>query len=374
MKRHINYYFLFLSVLLIFLGVLFLANISAPTSFKFFGNTSYFLFHQLFSVAIGLMLAIVFYKIPIDLIKKIAPAILMINLIFLVLIFLPVIGVKFWGAKRWIGIGNNAFQPSEFLKITTILYVSAWLSNKFSVNAKRGWMVSVKSGYDDFIKVLLPFWFFLSIIALVLIFQPDISTLGIIAITLIYIYFAAGSPAWHSLLTIALGSLSAIILVKFKPYRFERFLIFLHPEKDPLGIGMQLKQSLIALGSGGIFGKGIGMSTQKFGFLPQAMSDSMFAIIGEETGIIGCLVLVLLFFFFFWFAMKIAKSSSDNFSKLTAMGITVWITLQAFINIASTMGIFPISGIPLPFFSYGGSHMVSEMIGIGLLLNISKNA
>jgi len=162
-------------------------------------------------------------------------------------------------------------------------------------------------------------------------------------------------------------------LIIREPYRIQRLLIFLHPETDPLGIGFHLRQSLIAIGSGGIFGKGLGMSTQKFGFLPEAMSDSVFAVLGEETGIIGCSILILLFLLFLFLGFKIAKSSTDKFSKLTAVGITVWIVSQAFINITSTLGLFPISGIPLPFFSYGGSHIISEMIAIGLLLNISKN-
>ena len=165
---------------------------------------------------------------------------------------------------------------------------------------------------------------------------------------------------------------SALLLIKIEPYRVQRFLVFLHPEADPLGIGFQLKQSLLAVGSGGWFGKGLGMSTAKFGFLPQSMSDSIFAIVGEELGLIGCTILILLFVFFFWQCIKIAKNSHDKFGKLTAIGITTWILLQSFMNIASTLGIFPLAGIPLPFFSYGGSHIIAELMAVGLLLNISK--
>jgi cell division protein FtsW len=138
-------------------------------------------------------------------------------------------------------------------------------------------------------------------------------------------------------------------------------------------MGFQLRQSLISLGSGGIFGRGLGMSAQKFGFLPQAMSDSIFAIIGEELGAVGCIALIAFFILFFWLGLQVAKNSNDRFSKMTAIGIVFWITLQAFINISSVTGIFPLAGIPLPFFSYGGSHLVVELIGVGLLLNISKN-
>jgi cell division protein FtsW len=162
-------------------------------------------------------------------------------------------------------------------------------------------------------------------------------------------------------------------LIKFEPYRLDRWLIFLHPNADPLGKGFQLRQSLISLGSGGVFGKGLGMSVQKYGFLPQAMSDSIFAIIGEETGAIGCIALIAIFILFFWLGLQISKNSNDKFSKMTSIGIVFWITLQAFINISSVAGIFPLTGVPLPFFSYGGSHLVVELIGVGLLLNISKN-
>ncbi len=372
MKRHINYYFLSLSIFLIVFGLLFLSTLSSISSLQIFGNTNHYLFHQLAGVAIGLILGFIVFKIPLTFFKKIAPIILLINFFALIVVFLPVIGTKFGGASRWISIGNNTFQPSEFFKITIILYISAWLSNKFSGNSKRGWMSLAKKGYHNLIYVFLPFLFFLVLIVGVLYLQKDISTLGIISIALLSVYFLAETPIWHAILLIAMGIVSALILTIREPYRIQRLLIFLHPETDPLGIGFHLKQSLIAMGSGGIFGKGLGMSTQKFGFLPQAMSDSIFAILGEETGIIGSFILILSFLIFLWLGFKIANSSTDKFAKLTAIGITIWIVFQAFINIASTMGLFPLSGIPLPFFSYGSSHIISEMIGVGLILNISK--
>ncbi len=373
MKKHINYYFLALAIFIIVFGLLFLSTLSAIASLKNFGDTNHYLFHQLISIVIGLILGFIIFKTPLTFLKKLAPIFLLINLLVLIFVFLPIIGTKLGGASRWISIGNNTFQPSEFFKITTILYLSAWLSNKFSENSKKGWILVVKKGYYKFIQIFLPFLFFLVIIAGILYLQKDISTLGVIIIALLSVYFVAETPVWHTILSIAIGIGSALILIIKEPYRIQRLLIFFHPETDPLGIGLQLKQSLIAIGSGGIFGKGLGMSTQKFGFLPQAMSDSIFAILGEETGIIGCLVLILSFLFFLLLGFKIANSTNNKFSKLTAVGITVWIVSQAFINMASAIGMFPLSGIPLPFFSYGGSHIISEMIGVGLLLNISKN-
>ena len=341
---------------------------------QYFGNTNYYLFHQLIALAIGLVAGFLVYKIPLHILKKISLPFLIINILLLLAVFLPFLGAKFWGAKRWINIGGLTFQPSEFFKIAVILYLSAWLSTKFSENLKRGWLISAKKGYHDFIKVFLPFAALLAIIVLIFYFQKDVSTLIIISAALLAIYFSAGTPIWHTILLILSGAAGLLILIKIEPYRVQRFLAFLHPEKDPLGIGLQLKQSLISVGSGGIFGNGLGMSTQKFGFLPQAMGDSIFAILGEEIGIIGCSILIFGFLFFLWQGIKIASASTDKFSKLTAIGITTWIVFQAFFNIGSTLGLLPLSGIPLPFFSYGGSHIVAEMIGVGILLNISKHS
>src|SRR3989344_1187194 len=374
MKRAINYYFLITVLLLVFFGILFLATLSAPASLQFFGNTNYYLFHQLFALSIGLVSCFTFFKIPLHILKKISLPILIVNLLLLIVVFLPFLGVKFWGAKRWINIGGSTLQPSEFLKFTSVVYLSAWISNKFSETSRRGWIMTAKKGYYDFVKVFLPFLILLALIAIIFYFQKDVSTLIIVGVALTTIYFVSGTSIWHSILLIISGIFGILLLIKIEPYRTQRLLTFLHPEKDPLGIGLQLKQSLISIGSGGFFGKGIGMSTQKFGFLPQAMSDSIFAIIGEETGIIGCLFLISLFLLFLWFGIKIANSASDKFSKLAVIGITTWIVFQAFFNIASTVGLLPLSGIPLPFFSYGGSHIIAEMIGVGIILNVSKNS
>ncbi len=373
MKHNINYYFLGLSVILIFFGISFLANLSATESLKIFGNTNYYILHQLYALAIGLVLGFAAFKIPLRLTKKIIPFVFIINLLLLVAVFIPFIGVKFGGARRWISIGGNTFQPSEFIKITAILYLSAWLSNRFSKVQKKGLSQRIKSSYFNLIHIFIPFLIFLLIISSILLFQRDLSTLGIIIACLLAIYFVAETPLWHTIIAIIGGIVGGLLFIGIEPYRVNRFLVFLNPETDPLGIGFQLRQSLLAIGSGGILGKGWGLSTQKFGFLPQAMSDSVFAVFAEETGIIGCIILISLFIILFWQGIKIAKNSSDKFSKMLAVGIMTWFIIQAFMNIASALGLFPLTGIPLPFFSYGGSHLVAEMIAIGLLLNISKN-
>lgn len=375
MKKQFNYLLFFLAVFLNIFGILFLATLSAPSSLRQFGTTNYYLFHQLlFGFLPAIILGFLAYKTPLQFLRKIAPWLVLANLLALAFVFLPFFGFRFWGAKRWLNFGFASIQPSEFLKVTAILYLSALVSNRMSDHNYKGWVSMAKTGYHNFAQVFAPFLIFLGLISVILILQPDVSTLGIIGLTLIAVYFAAETPLWHTFAIILTGAAGLLFLVKLAPYRWDRLLIFLNPEADPLGKGYQVKQSLIALGSGGFFGKGLGMSSQKFGHLPAAMTDSVFAVLGEELGILGCAGLIVLFILFFWLGFKVAKSASDRFSKLAAIGITFWITLQAFVNIASAAGVFPLAGIPLPFFSYGGSHIVTELIGLGILLNISKNA
>jgi len=374
MKKHFNYPLFFLVAFLVGFGMLFLATLSALSSLRQFNTTNYYLIHQLIvGLLPGLILGFVAYKIPLHYLKRMVPIFLFLNLIALLLVFAPFIGSKFGGAQRWISIGKFTFQPSEFLKITAILYLSSWIASKLSDSRQKGWISIAKKSYHNVIQLFLPFIIFLGVISIILYLQPDISTLGIIGLTLIFIYFSSGAPLWHTFLIIITGVAGLLYLTIKEPYRLDRWLVFLNPGADPLGKGLQLNQSLMAIGSGGFFGKGLGMSVQKFGFLPQAMSDSIFAIFAEETGIFGCLILIILFILFAWLGFKIAKNSNDRFAKLTAIGITFWITFQALTNISSVVGIFPLSGIPLPFFSYGGSHLINELIGMGLLLNISKN-
>jgi cell division protein FtsW len=374
MKGHFNYFLFFLVMVLVGFSLLFLSCLTAPASFQKTGNTNYYLFHQILS---GLLPGIIFgflaYVVSLKLLKKWAPLLVILNIVALYLVFLPGLGLRAGGASRWVGIGFFTFQPSEFLKITSILYLSAWIASRLSETSASDWKSITKKGYHNVIYILIPFAVFLGLISIGLYFQKDASTLGIITITLLAIYFSAKTPLWHTLSVVITGVSALLLMVTFEPYRLDRFLIFLHPNRDPLGKGLQLKQSLISLGSGGFFGKGLGMSAEKY-FLPQSTTDSIFAILGEELGMIGCIALIAIFILLFWIGIRIAKNSNDKFSKMTAIGIVVWITLQAFINMASVAGAFPLAGIPLPFFSSGGSHLAVELIGIGLLLNISKNS
>lgn len=326
-----------------------------------FGDQYYFFKHQLFyGVIPGLIILYLIQRIDYHYWKKAGVFLFLASLILLVLVFIPGIGAKVYGASRWIQLGPLSFQPSEMTKLAIILYLAAWLESK-------GW-----SRIRDFFEGFLPFLAVMGLIGFLIIKQPDAGTLGIIILTAMAIYFIAGARISHIFSLIIAGFAGLIIIVKMAPYRLNRLLVFLNPETDIQGIGYQINQALLAIGSGGIFGVGLGHSRQKFSYLPEPVGDSIFAIIGEELGMIGAVVFLLLFVILAVKGLKIAKNAPDNFGKLVAGGITFWVVIQAFINIAAISGLIPLTGVPLPFISYGGTSLVFLMAGIGILLNISK--
>jgi len=365
-KNHIDYFLLAITIFLLLFGILFLASVSAVFSQKKFGNPTYYLFHQiLWGILPGIILGFIVFKTSLSYLKKWSWVFFLINLFLMILVFFPFFQIHRGGASRWLNFRIFTFQPSEILKISFIVYLSALLDNK----VKKSYSKKRKN------KNTSLFFIFLLIVGVVIFLltcQSDLSTLGIILITGILIYFFSGTPFWQTAILLVLGGGAGLLLIKLFPYRLNRVLVWLNYIKDPMGIGYQLKQSLIAIGSGGIGRLALGMSQQKFGFIPQAMSDSIFAIIGEELGFIGSSLLIVVFLLFLWRGIKIARKRTDRFSQFLALGITFWIVIQAFTNIGAMIGLLPLTGIPLPFISYGGSHIVSELIGVGLLLNISK--
>lgn len=368
-KKHqpLDHVLFVITSILIILGILILMGVTASLSQKRFGTAYYLVGHQiLFGLIPGLILGTIVFRTPIISLKKIAPFLLLGNLVLLGMVFLPKIGTGFGGATRWVSLGPISFQPSEFLKPVFFLYLATWLSSR---TGKKRTTKTSKKGLNE---NLITFLIIVGLISLFLILQPDFSTLVIIIFVAVLMYFGAETPLWHGLLVISIVIGALLVLVNIAPYRMERFLVFLNPETDPMGIGYQIKQCLMTVGSGGISGLGLGLSRQKFGFLPGSMSDSIFAVFSEETGFIGSVFLISIFLGFLWRGFKIARESQEKFSKLCALGITSWIVIQAFVNIGSMIGILPLTGIPLPFISYGGSALIAELIGTGILLNISK--
>ena len=381
MKKNpsIDYILLYIVGILIIFGIVMIATVSVPLSLEKFGNTWHYLVHQiLLGLVPGIFLAILFSKIRLPVLRKYSPVLLLLNLIALILVFAPHIGVLLGGARRWLALGPISFQPSEFLKVSFLLYLAAWLT-RTPVREKDELLVRYGKGLwldEPKNQTLIAFLIILAVITFLLIKQPDMSTLIVIALTSVLIYFMNPSPFWHKISVIFAGIGGLILLVIIAPYRMERLISFFRPEIGPLKQGYHIHQSLISIGSGKIFGVGspfgLGMSQQKFGFLPHPMSDSIFAIIGEEMGFVGCLILIAFFLIFAWRGFKIAKEAPNRFSYLLASGITIWITFQALFNMGVMTGLLPLTGIPLPFISYGASHIIAELIGVGILLNISK--
>lgn len=362
---------------LLILGILILSSISVSFSQEKFNNTTYFLFHQLLiGIIPGLILAFIVFKIKLETIKKFSTYLIGLAILLTLAVFIPGLGIISGGAPRWLNLGFATFQPAELLKLSFIIYLSAWLVNpakreKFIKDPKRIGK-SLYRRIKNELMGLVPFLMVLGVIIILLVFQNDMSTLMMIIGTAVIMYFVANTPFWHTIIVLLLCSGGAWMFIKLFPFRMKRILVFLNPNIDPMGMGYQIKQILIAVGSGGILGLGLGESVQKFGFIPQTMADSIFAIYAEELGFLGALLLIGLYLFVFYRGFLIFKRSKDSFSKFLAIGISFWICAQGFFNIGAMIGLLPLTGIPLPFISYGGSHVIAELVGVGILLNISK--
>ncbi len=361
MKAHQPDYILIATVfVLIFLGMIILSSASVVLSQGVADESYYFLKHQLiYGFGIGLIGFLIAQRIPYNFWQKIAFPLIIASLILLSLVFIPKLGFEHSGAKRWLNFGFFSIQPFEFVKITFILYLSAIL-------ARKGKSEEVIK------KSLMPISVIVGILFLILYFQPNMSAMGIVVLLTGLIYFLAGMKMTYILSLVGLAIFAFWVLIKSAPYRLSRLTIFLHPELDPQGQGYQINQALLAIGSGGLFGLGLGHSVQKWKYLPEPIGDSIFAVAAEELGLVGAAIIVFLFVFLAWRGIQIARRSPDKFGFLLASGITGWFFFQAFINMAAISGIMPLTGMPLPFISYGGSAMVASLIGVGILTNISK--
>lgn len=299
------------------------------------------------------------FKVDYKLLRRFAFPLLIFGLIITSLVFLPKVGFSHGGASRWISVGPFFFQPSEFLKLGIIVYLAAWISSK-------------KRNIADFKTGFLPFAGILAAAGIVLVLQRDMGTLGVVILSCAALFFLGGGKVRHLLVGLAIIGVVFASLVYFEPYRMKRITVFLNPSYDPQGAGYQLRQSLIAIGAGGVAGKGFGMSAQKFTYLPEPVGDSIFAVFAEEFGFVGGLFLLCLFLFFLYKGFSISIRSPDDFGRLLGAGIVIMIVVQSFINVAAMAGIFPLTGIPLVFVSKGGSSLIATLVEAGILLNISK--
>jgi len=321
-------------------------------------NSSYYFERQILWLALGALLALMALGLDYHRLRGLAPPVALLILIALVLVLVPHIGVTRNGARRWFGIGDYTFQPSEVAKVVAIIYLARWLEK-----AKER-VRSVREG-------LLPFLLMLGVLVGLVLLEKDLGTSMVLALIAISMYMVAGARWGHVLLLLALSAGAMLVLIKLEPYRYSRMLAFANPWADSLNSGFQSVQSVLALGSGGPFGVGLGQSVQKYQWLPEAHTDFIFAIIGEEVGLIGTLFVLGLFCLFAWRGYRAALRAPDTFGLLLATGITSWLTFQAFVNIAAVTVTLPTTGIPLPFVSFGGSSLTISLAAVGLLLNVS---
>lgn len=361
-KKNIDVGLLVIVCILVLAGfVIFLSaalGITAQNNIKY----STIVFNQfILGLLLGGTVATIVTRIPYTYWRKWSFWMLIGSIILCLCVFIPGIGLEAGGARRWLLIGPLSFQPSEVLKISFVLYFATWISTVG------------KKGIKTFKYGLLPFLILAGILSLVMLAQRDTDTLLVMLSAGIAMYFVAGGKIQHFLIIGLIGIIGLSTLVMTRPYIKDRVMTFLHPTSaDSLSSGYQIQQSLIAIGSGGLVGRGFGQSLQKFNFLPEPIGDSIYAVAAEEFGFIGAFGLIVLFFIFAWKGLYIAAKTPDIFGGLVATGIVILITTQSFWNIAAMLGVIPLSGLPLLFVSHGGTALFFTLIAVGILLNISR--
>lgn len=349
-KKSVNKNLLALTLSFVVLGLIAVADASAPEALNSYGDKFFFLKQQALWAVFGVVGLFVVSKIHYSFWEKIATPFFFLSVFTLILVLFPGVSLTALGARRWISIGSINFQPSELVKLGLSIY--------FAKVAAKG-------------KTALSFFLPLIIISGLIMLQPDLGTTMVIAGIGLSQIFVSGVNLLYFAGALILGGLTTLGLILISPYRRDRLLTFFEITRDPLGKSYHIRQVLLALGSGGIFGVGLGSSRQKYLFLPEASTDSIFAVISEELGLLGGLVVIGMFVYFIYLGFKIARNAPDRFSQVLATGLTSWIGIQAFLNIASMVALVPLTGIPLPFFSYGGSSLVMVLVACGILLNIS---
>jgi len=349
-----------LVVILVILGLITVYSASFALGDLEYGNPYYFVTRQALWAVIGVGLLVVFMRMDYRLLRPLSPLIMLAALLGLAAVLVPGIGVDRYGASRWIALGPlPPIQPSEFAKLALIIYVSAWLSSR-------------ERNVRSFAAGFVPFVLMVGLVAGLVMAEPDMGTTIIIVLTTVTLFFMAGGALTHLLALLSLGGVAASFLIVSGGYRMDRLFAFISPEADPSGRGFHILQLLIALGSGGVTGLGIGASRQKFFYVPSAHTDGVFAIIGEEMGFVGAVLVILLFAFLMYRGIRVMVNAPDNFGALLAIGVTSWIGYQAIINIGGITRSIPMTGVPLPFLSFGGSALAATLAGVGILLSVSR--
>ena len=364
----VDKYLSFIVPLLIVFGLVMLFSASLAVSQSNFGEPYHYVRGQIFGLIFGLFLFFLFFKIDYHFFKKYSFLFLILSVTLLILVFVPGLGNEYGTSRSWIVVFGKSFQVSEFVKLFFLFYLAAWLESK-------------KDDLKKFSTGIFPFLVVLTTIGVLILKQPDLGTFLIIFFVSLMVYLVAGGNLSHLFVLFLIMIIGILFIFNsmnsegdkglIKEYQINRIKCLQNPDFDR-DICYQVNQSLIAVGSGGLWGRGLGESRQKFNYLPEVWADSIFPIIAEEIGFIGSLILILIYLFIFIRGMKIASRAPDLFGQSLAVGISVWIFFQAFLNIAGMMNLVPMTGVPLPFISAGGTSLSVLLAAFGILLNISR--
>ena len=357
--KSLDFILFFTTIALLSFGVVMVYSSSAVSAYVNFNDSYYFLKRQIIWVTLGIIAMLFTLNLDYHVWRKLAAPILIVTLILLILVLIPGLGKVVNGARRWLGFGSLYLQPSEIAKLSMVLFSSASLARH-------------QEKITSFVKGLVPQLLILLLVFGLILKEPDLGTALAIGGTVFVLLFTAGAKLSHLTSLGLVGVVGIIAAIILEPYRLKRLLAFSNPWADPLDTGYHIIQSLYALGSGGLFGVGLGRSREKFLYLPEPHTDFIFAILGEELGFIGTITVILLFFLFAWRGFKVAISAPDIYGSILAAGLTTMIIMQALMNIAVVTASMPVTGIPLPFISFGGSALIFTLAGVGILLNISR--
>jgi len=351
--KRFDFILLFTVILLTLFGLLMIYDASSFISFRDFGNKYHFIKDQAIWVVLGFIGVFIFSFFDYHKLYNLSLPLLIFAIFLLFLVFIPGLGISILGAHRWINMRFFILQPAEFVKLILAIYLAAWFSNK------------EKGRFTAFLLLL-------ALVLLLVMVEPDMGTAIIILSEAFILYFLSGGNILYFLSSVPVLALIGFVLIKIEPYRAKRLATFFNPNQGIQNTSYHVRQILIALGSGGVMGVGLGNSLQKYAYLPENTTDSIFAIIGEELGFIGAAILIGIFIIIAWRGFVIAIRTKDMFGKLLAGGITAFLIMQMIINLGAQTALLPLTGVPLPFISYGGSSLVVDLCSIGILLNISK--
>lgn len=351
-RQQIDFPLLLTVGFLVIFGLLMVYDASVVQGLKDFKDSYYYIKQQLIWVLVGIFSMFFFARFNYKKFKSLSIPLLVFSILLLLAVFIPGLGVAGGGAHRWLKFGPLTLQPAEIIKLTGVIFLAAVFEKKARI---------------------IPFLILVVGVTLITaVLQKDLGSTLVFVTTAAFLYFASGGSIWHFIIVIPMGLIALLLLIFTSPYRSKRILAFLDPFSDPQGFTYHISQVLIALGSGGMFGLGLGHSRQKFEYIPEVSTDSIFGIIGEELGFVGGVLVIVLFAIVMLRGLKIAQNCHDNFGKILALGLTSWLGIQVSLNLSAMTALLPLTGVPLPFISYGGSALVANLTAIGILLNISK--